>query len=119
VTSNDIGLSAGISAAAGAVSHASARAVRSAVVLGPGEHRFRTNAGEVPVAVDADHRATLTSVATSTAELAGADLRSLLAALRWDEKDLDPDLPPRVAYAGAYHPVPGEPGVRVTGAAVP
>jgi PhzF family phenazine biosynthesis protein len=79
--------------------------VATAVALGPGEHRFRTNAGEVPVTVDADRRATLTSVATSTAELAAADLGALLAALRWDAKELDPDLPPRVAYAGAHHPV--------------
>jgi PhzF family phenazine biosynthesis protein len=79
--------------------------VATAVALGPGEHRFLTNAGEVPVTVDADRRATLTSVATSTAELGRADLAALLAALRWDEQDLDPDLPPRVAYAGAYHPV--------------
>jgi PhzF family phenazine biosynthesis protein len=79
--------------------------VATAVALGPGEHRFTTNAGEVPVTVDEDRRATLTSVATHTAELGETDLAALLAALRWAPGDLDPALPPRVAYAGAYHPV--------------
>jgi PhzF family phenazine biosynthesis protein len=79
--------------------------VATAVALGPGEHRFVTNAGVVPVTVDRSGVATLTSVATSTAELSGDDLDALLAALRWDRADLDPELPPRVAYAGAYHPV--------------
>lgn len=77
--------------------------VATAVALGPGEHRFLTNAGEVPVTVDAGRRATLTSVATRTAELTG--LGDLLAALRWAPDDLDPAFPPRVAYAGAHHPV--------------
>lgn len=77
--------------------------VATAVALGPGEYRFTTNAGVVPVVVDADRRATLTSVATSTTEL--SDLPALLAALGWPEADLDPALPPRVAYAGAWHPI--------------
>jgi PhzF family phenazine biosynthesis protein len=55
--------------------------------------------------VDADRRATLTSVPARTGELAGEDLTALLAALRWSADDLDPQLPPRVAYAGAFHPV--------------
>ncbi len=79
--------------------------VATAVALGPGEHRFVTNAGAVPVTVDDAGRATLTSVATHTTELAAGDRAALLAALRWDEADLDPALPPRVAYAGAYHPI--------------
>ena len=79
--------------------------VATAVALGPGEHVFVTNAGEVPVSVDDAGRATLTSVATSVAELAPADLELLLDALRWGAGELDPTLPPRVAYAGAYHPV--------------
>ena len=79
--------------------------VATAVALGPGEHLFVTNAGEVPVRVDAAGVATLTSVATRVADLAPADLTALLAALRWSADDLDGALPPRVAYAGAYHPV--------------
>ncbi|GGQ60748.1 PhzF family phenazine biosynthesis protein [Couchioplanes azureus] len=66
---------------------------------------FVTNAGEVPVTVDEHRRATLTSVGTRVAELGGDDLAALLAALRWAESDLDAALPPRVAYAGAYHPI--------------
>jgi PhzF family phenazine biosynthesis protein len=72
---------------------------------GPGPFTFVTNAGEVPVTVDDRRRATLTSVGTKVAELAPDDLTALLAALRWDAGDLDPALPPRVAYAGAFHPV--------------
>jgi PhzF family phenazine biosynthesis protein len=79
--------------------------VAAAVALGPGEHRFVTNAGEVPVTVDDHGRATLTSVATSVADLPTAEVTALLAALRWNATDLDDALPPRVAYAGAYHPV--------------
>jgi len=79
--------------------------VATAVALGAGRHVFVTNAGEVPVAVDDTGRATLTSVAASVAELPADDLAVLLAALRWAADDLDPRLPPRVAYAGAYHPV--------------
>jgi PhzF family phenazine biosynthesis protein len=72
---------------------------------GPGPLVFVTNVGEVPVTVDDRRRATLTSVATRVADLPAGDLAALLAALRWDAADLDPALPPRVAYAGAYHPV--------------
>jgi len=32
-------------------------------------------------------------------------LAELLVALRWAPEDLDPNLPPRVGYAGAFHPV--------------
>ncbi|MFI5494090.1 PhzF family phenazine biosynthesis protein [Actinoplanes sp. NPDC051859] len=72
---------------------------------GPGTFVFVTNAGEVPVTVDERRRATLTSVGTRVAELADGDLAALLTALRWERTDLDPALPPRVAYAGAYHPI--------------
>jgi PhzF family phenazine biosynthesis protein len=77
--------------------------VATAVALGPGRHLFDTNAGPVPVTVDTGGRATLTSVDPHTTELTG--LTRLLAALRWAEADLDPALPPRVAYAGAFHPI--------------
>jgi PhzF family phenazine biosynthesis protein len=78
--------------------------VATAVALGPGDHLFVTNAGEIPVVV-ADGVATLTSVPPSVAPLGGDDLAALLSALRWSSGDLDPALPPRVAFAGAYHPV--------------
>jgi PhzF family phenazine biosynthesis protein len=70
---------------------------------GPGEFHFTTNAGQVPVTVDATMRATLTSVPASVAPMTG--LPELLAALRWDATDLDPALPPLIAYAGAFHPI--------------
>jgi PhzF family phenazine biosynthesis protein len=38
-------------------------------------------------------------------DLAPTDLRELLASLGWDAGDLDPALPPRSGYAGAWHPV--------------
>jgi PhzF family phenazine biosynthesis protein len=80
-----------------------ATAVALAERHGPGGFTFTTNAGDVPVEVDDRLRATLVSVPPRVAEL--DDLGALLAALRWDPADLDPELPPRVAYAGAYHPV--------------
>ncbi|SDS25010.1 PhzF family phenazine biosynthesis protein [Actinoplanes derwentensis] len=79
--------------------------VATAVALGPGEHVFTTNAGAVPVRVDDSGTATLTSVDPHVGELPAADLAALLAALRWPAGDLDPELPPRVAFAGAYHPI--------------
>ncbi|GAA2611264.1 PhzF family phenazine biosynthesis protein [Paractinoplanes durhamensis] len=79
--------------------------VATAVALGPGEHVFLTNAGEVPVSVDDAGRATLTSVDPEVTDLAEGDLVALLAALRWTDFDLDESLPPKVAYAGARHPI--------------
>ncbi len=48
-------------------------------------------------------RATLTSVDPRIEEVADADLAEALAALDWPAADLDPELPPRIAYAGARH----------------
>jgi PhzF family phenazine biosynthesis protein len=86
-----------------------AAAVAHAERHGTGTVRFDTAAGPVPVrtAVGDDGllRATLVSVPPRTVALDPADLDELLAALRWAPDDLDPALPPRVAYAGAWHPV--------------
>ena len=74
---------------------------------GPGVLRLRTRAGLVEVTVR-DGRppvATLVSVTPSSAPLADEDRAEVLAALSWSDGDLDPALPPRVAYAGAHHPV--------------
>jgi PhzF family phenazine biosynthesis protein len=58
------------------------------------------------VTVEANGRsATLTSVEPRIADLDPGDLDQLLAALRWSLGDVDPSLPPKVAYAGVYHPV--------------
>ncbi|MFF8612013.1 PhzF family phenazine biosynthesis protein [Streptomyces sp. NPDC015350] len=73
---------------------------------GPGELVFSTAAGPVPVAVareGGELRATLTSVGPHVARIAPDDLAEALAALDWPAADLDPALPPRIAYAGARH----------------
>jgi PhzF family phenazine biosynthesis protein len=65
---------------------------------------FHTPSGLVSVEAG-ERSATLTSVEPRTADLPDGDLDKLLAALRWSRDDLDPSLPPLVAYAGVYHPV--------------
>ena len=72
---------------------------------GPGDFVLHTQAGRVRVTVDAGSIATLTSVPPRVEALDAADLDGVLAALRWHRDDLDPVLPPAVAYAGAWHPV--------------
>ncbi|MET8296823.1 PhzF family phenazine biosynthesis isomerase [Streptomyces sp. NPDC005180] len=86
-----------------------ATAVAHAQRHGVGELLLHTAAGPVPVSTAKGPHgavvATLVSVAPRSAEISGADLAELLAALRWQPADLDPALPPRAAYAGAWHPV--------------
>ena len=71
----------------------------------PGDFVLHTQAGRVRVTVDAGFIATLTSVPPRVEAMDAADLDSVLAALRWQRDELDPALPPAVAYAGAWHPV--------------
>ncbi|QNS06563.1 PhzF family phenazine biosynthesis protein [Streptomyces xanthii] len=83
-----------------------ATAVALAERHGTGDYLFHTRAGEVPVSVHEDGgtlRATLTSVTPHTEDVTPADLTEALAALDWPATDLDPALPPRIAYAGARH----------------
>jgi PhzF family phenazine biosynthesis protein len=74
---------------------------------GPGDLTFNTAAGEVPVATSIDDRgqatATLTSVAPEILDVAEADLSHALELLHWTRDELDPSLPPRIAYAGVRH----------------
>jgi PhzF family phenazine biosynthesis protein len=76
---------------------------------GAGRFLFRTKAGEVAVDVRAEAQGrlvtTLTSVDPAHADLNEADLDATLSALGYRHADLDPALPPRVMYAGAWHPV--------------
>jgi PhzF family phenazine biosynthesis protein len=86
-----------------------ATAVAHAHVHGPGDLHLATKSGQVDVTTrrgeDGTVTATLTSVPPRTEQLADADRDRLLAALRWPAEDLDPALPPRLAYGGAWHPV--------------
>src|SRR4051794_9841694 len=79
--------------------------IAAAVALGAeGDLFFDTRAGRVAIRAGGGS-ATLTSVEPSTKELTSGDLDELLAALDWPRGDLDPALPPRVAYAGVSHPI--------------
>ncbi|MFF2061156.1 PhzF family phenazine biosynthesis protein [Streptomyces sp. NPDC058200] len=83
-----------------------ATAVALADRAGPGELVFETRAGTVPVTVtetDGVLRATLTSVEPYVTGVDEQDVREALAALGWPAADLDPALPPRIAFAGARH----------------
>ncbi|MEU1179922.1 PhzF family phenazine biosynthesis isomerase [Streptomyces sp. NPDC005820] len=84
-----------------------ALAVALAERLGPGEIVLDTPAGEIPVATekgeDGAVLATLTSVPTRSRPASGAELDATLAALGWAVGDLDPALPPHVAFAGNDH----------------
>lgn len=84
-----------------------AAAVALAERDGTGELVFHVADGPVPVGTREDGAggvtATLTSVAPYVAELAPGDLEPVLGALGWSADDLDPELPPRIAYAGARH----------------
>ncbi|MFD7644794.1 PhzF family phenazine biosynthesis protein [Kitasatospora sp. NPDC059795] len=88
-----------------------AAAVALGELIGPGELLFETKAGPVPVAVERTARgeftATLTSVPPYVEEADAADLAEALDALGWKAGELDPQLPPMIAYAGARHLVIG------------
>jgi PhzF family phenazine biosynthesis protein len=75
---------------------------------GTTELAFDTAAGRVPVAVEeigGRPWATLTSVEPHVEPLAADVLAGLLLRLRLNAVELDPRLPPMVAYAGAFHPI--------------
>jgi len=80
--------------------------IAAGVALGPGEWLFRTASGAVPVSVATENErvtATLTSVPPTVSPVNPGDLEEAMACLGWGFADLDPDLPPRVAFAGVYH----------------
>lgn len=84
-----------------------ATAVALAERIGAGDLVFDTGAGEIRVAtvVDAEGvvRAELTSVPTHSRPAEDAELDAALAALGWARADLDPALPPHVAFGGVEH----------------
>src|SRR4051794_7285459 len=69
-----------------------------------GSLAFHTPSGLVTVEAG-ERSATLTSVEPQITDLPDDDLTRLLTALRWSRDELDSSLPPKVAYAGVYHPV--------------
>jgi PhzF family phenazine biosynthesis protein len=81
-----------------------ATAVALAERDGPGERVLQTVNGPVPVTTRRDDQgrltATLTSVTPNVRDVDDADVDEVLAALRWRRDELDPALPPRVAYVG-------------------
>ncbi|MCK1796156.1 PhzF family phenazine biosynthesis protein [Streptomyces sp. XM4193] len=80
-----------------------AAAVALAERHGPGDLVFTTAAGTVPVEVDEQLRATLTSVAAHISPIGAEDLSEALEALGWKPSELDPALPARIAFAGNDH----------------
>jgi PhzF family phenazine biosynthesis protein len=84
-----------------------AAAVALAKQDGPGELMFHISAGDVPVSTRIDDQgrvtATLTSVVPAVLDVVDEDLAQSLELLGWSRADLDPSLPPRIAYAGARH----------------
>ncbi len=86
-----------------------ATAVAFADLHGPGDLLLQTQAGPIKVSTSVTPAgltaATLVSVPPRVKDMEVALLEELLMALRWSHADLDAALPPRVAYAGASHPI--------------
>ncbi|MER7192841.1 PhzF family phenazine biosynthesis isomerase [Streptomyces flaveolus] len=84
-----------------------ATAVALAERLGAGDLVFDTPAGEILVTTRTDAggavRATLTSVPTRSRPARADEVDPALSALGWDSADLDPELPPHVAFGGNEH----------------
>ncbi|ETK36934.1 PhzF family phenazine biosynthesis protein [Microbispora sp. ATCC PTA-5024] len=84
-----------------------ASAVAIADRIGPGLLVFQTRAGVVPIEVAADGDgvlwATLTSVPPYVEQVGEPDVAQALDALGWRADELDPGLPPRIAFAGSRH----------------
>ncbi|MFJ8585745.1 PhzF family phenazine biosynthesis isomerase [Streptomyces sp. NPDC093595] len=84
-----------------------ALSVALAARLGAGDLLLDTPAGEIPVATTEDAEgavlATLTSVPTRSRPATSGELDAALASLRWPAADLDPALPPHVAFGGNDH----------------
>jgi PhzF family phenazine biosynthesis protein len=84
--------------------------IATGVVLGrangAGDYFLQSAVGEILVRVSNEGErwaATLTSVDTHHKPVDAVLLRDALSALRWKADELDPDIPPAVAYAGASH----------------
>ena len=88
-----------------------ATAIALAEREGPGTMRFQTSVGEVSVETTAEPggaegiRASFTSVDTELAPIPEFVLEGLLVLLGLDRTELHEDFPPRLAFAGNWHPV--------------
>ena len=75
----------------------------------PASMLLRTNDGEVGLEIDHDaegrYRSTLTSVEPWVRQLPDGLLDLLLELLDWRREELDPALPPMLAFAGVRHPI--------------
>jgi PhzF family phenazine biosynthesis protein len=84
-----------------------ATAVALAERIGPGPLVFDTPVGEIALDTSAGPNgpvtATLTSVPTRSRPAGGQEVSSSLEALHWSADDLDPALPPHVAFGGNEH----------------
>jgi PhzF family phenazine biosynthesis protein len=82
-----------------------ATAVALAQRDGPGDLLLATNAGPIKVTTQRDDHGNLTATLTSVSPNVepAEDVDEAIRLLFWDDDDLDPDLPPRIAYAGARH----------------
>ena len=74
---------------------------------GPGDVVFSIRSGDVPVRTrlesDGSVTATLTSVVPEVYGISAEEVERLVALLGWNAAELDPALPPRLAYAGVRH----------------
>lgn len=83
-----------------------AAGVKLGQLSGEGEYRFDTAVGEVAVVVrmgGALPEAALTSVPPKHVPASTQLVSQVLAILSWSEADLDPSIPPALAFAGAWH----------------
>jgi PhzF family phenazine biosynthesis protein len=86
-----------------------ATAVAYAERHGAGDLTLHTRAGTVTVdtlaAPDGTFTASLVSVPPKSEDLPGPVLAELLDVLGWTASDLHAELPPRIAFGGAWHPI--------------
>lgn len=74
--------------------------------VGEASYQLTTAAGVVPVTVksrDGRSEVSLRTVDTKQKPVPDAVLEEALSALRWDEDELDPTIPPSFAFAGIWH----------------
>jgi PhzF family phenazine biosynthesis protein len=83
-----------------------AAGVKLGELSGEGEYRFDTAPGEVVVTVRTTgglSEAALTSVTPKHVPPTADLLRRVLVTLSWSDTELDPAIPPTLAFAGAWH----------------